>query len=112
MAAGLLVFGKYEIMIVSTIPSISLSFYVFLWRFLSFSTIPGFFRYGRILEVMEQLLTEGSSLTPDLGGSASTSACGDAFAARLRQGNWPAREQEEYNGSDCYELRGRIPAAP
>ena len=34
---------------------------------------------SRILSCMEQLLSEGRHLTPDLKGSASTSGCADAL---------------------------------
>lgn len=37
----------------------------------------------RIIDAIEQLLTEHDSLTPDLGGAASTSQCADALIALL-----------------------------
>jgi len=39
--------------------------------------------YSRIVATIEQMLTMRQNLTPDLGGNASTSACGDAFVALL-----------------------------
>ena len=39
---------------------------------------------GKILTAMEKLLISGTALTPDQGGTASTSECGDALAALLK----------------------------
>ena len=39
---------------------------------------------GKILTAMEELLISGTALTPDQGGTASTSECGDALAALLK----------------------------
>jgi len=39
--------------------------------------------YSRIVATIEQMLTMRQNLTPDLGGNASTSACGDAFVTLL-----------------------------
>ncbi len=39
--------------------------------------------YETIVSVIGQMLAEGRDLTPDLGGSASTQRCGDAFVRRL-----------------------------
>ena len=39
--------------------------------------------YTRIVDTIEKMLKENNGLTKDLGGSASTSACGDAFVAML-----------------------------
>ena len=39
--------------------------------------------YNQIVETIEQMLKEKQYLTQDLGGSASTSACGDAFISML-----------------------------
>jgi len=42
--------------------------------------------WGRaLLEAIETLLTEGSPLTPDLGGTAATAQVGDAVAQILRR---------------------------
>ena len=39
----------------------------------------------KILDIMEDMLTNHrESLTPDQGGNATTSACGDAFAELLK----------------------------
>lgn len=38
---------------------------------------------ARVLRAIEDVLVEGKLLTPDLGGSATTDAVGDAIAARL-----------------------------
>ena len=37
----------------------------------------------RIVNAIQELLVEKKSLTPDMGGTASTSECGDALAAKL-----------------------------
>ena len=37
----------------------------------------------KVLDALEEVLEEGRSLTPDLGGTASTSQVGDAIAQRL-----------------------------
>ena len=37
----------------------------------------------RIVNAIQELLVEKKSLTPDMGGAASTSECGDALAAKL-----------------------------
>ena len=39
--------------------------------------------YRRIVDAIEDMLTARRGLTPDLGGSASTAECGDAFIASL-----------------------------
>ena len=39
----------------------------------------------RLLDVIEQLLVEQTTLTPDLGGSASTAQVGDAVVKKLEQ---------------------------
>jgi len=36
-----------------------------------------------IIDVIEQVLTEGKTLTPDLGGNSSTSEVGDIALAKL-----------------------------
>ena len=43
--------------------------------------------YKRIVDTIEKMLKEKTGLTKDLGGSASTSECGDAFVAVLSCGN-------------------------
>ena len=40
----------------------------------------------KIVDSIERLLSEGEDLTPDLGGKASTSACGDALVRLLEKG--------------------------
>ena len=37
----------------------------------------------KVLDALEEVLEEGRSLTPDLGGTASTSQVGDAIVQRL-----------------------------
>ena len=39
----------------------------------------------RIVDAIERLLSEGKDLTPDLGGTASTSDCGDALVRLLEE---------------------------
>ena len=39
--------------------------------------------HDAILAAVEDAIREGDRLTPDMGGSASCSDCGDAIAARL-----------------------------
>ena len=41
---------------------------------------------ARLIECIEELLVENKTLTPDLGGSASTSEVGDAVIEKLRAG--------------------------
>lgn len=43
--------------------------------------------YKRIVDTIEKMLKEKTGLTKDLGGSASTSECGDAFVAVLSCGD-------------------------
>ena len=43
--------------------------------------------YARIVDTIERMLKEHNGLTKDLGGSASTSECGDTFVAMLSTDN-------------------------
>ena len=46
----------------------------------------GYEKWGtRIVDAIERLLSEGKDLTPDLGGTASTSDCGDALVRLLEE---------------------------
>lgn len=46
----------------------------------------GYEEWGaRIVDAIEKMLAEKHALTPDLGGSASTSECGKALAGILKQ---------------------------
>ena len=46
----------------------------------------GYEEWGtRIVDAIERLLSEGKDLTPDLGGTASTSDCGDALVRLLEE---------------------------
>lgn len=40
---------------------------------------------ARLIDILEELLVEGVALTPDLGGTASTSQVGDAVVAKLSE---------------------------
>ena len=40
----------------------------------------------RLIDILEELMVEGKTLTPDMGGAASTSQVGDAVVARLQHG--------------------------
>ena len=42
---------------------------------------------ARLIDCIEEMLVEKKTLTPDLGGSASTSEVGDAVIQKLREGN-------------------------
>ena len=45
----------------------------------------GYTDWGKkLIDCIEELLVENETLTPDLGGSASTSQVGDAIIAKLR----------------------------
>ncbi|MBQ9617200.1 MAG: tartrate dehydrogenase, partial [Oscillibacter sp.] len=45
----------------------------------------GYESWGRcVIDAIEALLVAGESLTPDQGGTATTSECGDALIARLK----------------------------
>ena len=39
----------------------------------------------KVLDAIEEVLEEGKVLTPDLGGTASTSETGDAILAKLNR---------------------------
>ena len=41
---------------------------------------------GRLIEIIEEMLVDGSVLTPDLGGSAATAEVGGEVVRRLRAG--------------------------
>jgi tartrate dehydrogenase/decarboxylase/D-malate dehydrogenase len=44
----------------------------------------GYENYGKeVLQAIEKVLVEAKSLTPDLGGTASTSEVGDAVVSKL-----------------------------
>jgi tartrate dehydrogenase/decarboxylase/D-malate dehydrogenase len=46
----------------------------------------GYEKWGtRIVNAIEMLLSKGEELTPDLGGTASTSDCGDALVRLLTE---------------------------
>ena len=39
---------------------------------------------GRLIDILEELMVEGKTLTPDMGGTATTAQVGDAVVAKLR----------------------------
>lgn len=53
----------------------------------SASQMLDFFGHGawgaRLISILEELIVEGKTLTPDMGGTASTSQVGDAVVSRL-----------------------------
>ena len=55
----------------------------------SASQMLGFFGYkqwaARLIEIIEEILTEKKVLTPDLGGTAKTSEVGDEVVRKLRE---------------------------
>ena len=56
----------------------------------SASQMLDFFGHGawgaRLISILEELMVEGKTLTPDMGGTASTSQVGDAVVSRLTHG--------------------------